>query len=118
MKKKQKLILALLLIPSGIWLSTIVKCEILTQKYYNDFEYAYRDNPMLGEMEYFKVLQCDKETAEVYYVSKGMAGADVLTFERKNSSWIETGWRTIWSASGSASNVVYPYWWHFVYGGF
>ena len=119
MKKKYILIaFAVLLIPVLIWVSALIKCEVLMQKYHDDFALAYTQNTMLGDSEYFKVLRCDGETAEVYYVSKGNAGADVLTFENRDGNWLETGWETVWSTSGSASEVVFPYWWHFLYGGF
>ena len=120
-KTKKKLILIIvivaIMIPAVFWGAALIKCEILTQKYYADFEQAYMQNTMLGEMEYFKVLNCDRDTAEVYYVSKGMTGADVLTFENNNGTWTEISWQTIWSAWGTASEVIYPYWWHFIYGG-
>ena len=38
--------------------------------------------------------------------------------EKKDGVWQEIAWETIWSTSGSASEVIYPYWWHFIYGGF
>ena len=107
-------ILAVLLL---IWGASLVRCEILTAKYYDDFADGYTKNTMLGDMEYFKVLRCDGDTAEVYYVGKGMTGGDVLTFENQNGTWVQTDWKTIWSDSGSASDVIYPYWWHFIYGG-
>lgn len=88
---------------SLLWASTLIKCEILTQKYYDDFKQAYTQNTMLGEMEYFKVLSCDENTAEVYYVGKGMTDANVLSFENNNGVWQEISWKTIWSASGSAT---------------
>ncbi len=119
MKKKYIIIsFFILLIPVLIWISSLVKCEVLTQKYYDDFALAYTQTTMLGDMEYFKVLRCDGETAEVYYVSKGRAGADVLTFENRNGNWVGTSWEAVWSTSGSASDVIYPYWWHFIFGGF
>lgn len=120
MKRKKFLffIIAIILVPTLVWVSSLIKCETLTQKYYDDFENAYTQNSMLGEMEYFKVLRCDGNTADVYYVSKGMTGANVLSFENKNGIWTETNWNAIWSDSGSASEVIYPYWWHFIYGGF
>lgn len=43
---------------------------------------------------------------------------NVLSFEKVDNNWKETNWDTIWSASGSASDVIWPYWWHFIYGGF
>lgn len=115
---KKSLLIVLIIIFALIvfWGGSLIKCEILTRKYYNDFQYAYTDNTMLGEMEYFKVLNCDNEKAEVYYVSKDMTGANVLTFEKQNDIWIQTEWKTIWSTTGSASEVIYPYWWHFIYG--
>ena len=108
-------VFVVLLLPVMFWISSLIKCEALTRKYYDDFEKAYTQNTMLGEMEYFKVLNCDSKTAEVYYVSKQNSAANLLTFDNVNGIWIVTSWRTIWSDSGSASEVVYPYWWHFIY---
>ena len=119
MKKKALLIIVIvaIMIPTAFWASALIKCEMLTQKYYDDFKQAYTQNTMLEEMEYFKVLSCDENTAEVYYVSKDMTDANVLTFKNNNGVWQQISWETIWSASGSASGVIYPYWWHFIYGG-
>lgn len=110
--------LILLAIPIVIWSLSLIRCEVMTQKYYDDFSQAYTQNPMLDEMEYFKVLRCDGNSADVYYVSKDMTAANVLTFENHQGTWSEVSWRTVWSTSGSASEVIYPYWWHFIYGGF
>ena len=119
MKKKAILIIVdvAIIVPAVFWVSALIKCEILTKKYYDDFKQAYTQNTMLGEMEYFKVLCCDDNTAEVYYVSKGMTDVNVLTFKKQDDTWQEISWKTIWSTSGSASEVIYPYWWHFIYGG-
>ena len=45
---------------------------------------------------------------------------NVLTFKFNHDTdlWEELFWSTIWSTNGSASEVIYPYWWHFIYGGF
>lgn len=120
MKKKVILIIVIIaiMIPVAFWTSALIKCEILTHRYHDDFTQAYTQNTMLGEMEYFKVLSCDGNTAEVYYVSKGMTDANVLLFKYTDGVWQEISWKTIWSTSGSASEVIYPYWWHFIYGGF
>lgn len=100
-----------------LWGGSLVKCELLTMRYHDDFALAYTDNTMLGDMEYFKVLACDGNTARVYYVSENRAGGDVLTFEKQEGVWVQSKWETIWSTTGSASEVIYPYWWHFIYGG-
>lgn len=118
MKRILLILIAVVLAATIIWASSLIRCEVLTKIYSDDFKNAYKQNPMLGEMEYFKVLTCDGKTAEVYYVSKGMTNGDVLSFENHNGAWVETSWDTIWSDTGSASGVIYPYWWDFIYGGF
>ncbi len=77
MKKKLIVLIVIVAIitPVAFWGISLIKCEILTHRYYDDFEQAHKQNTMLGEMEYFKVLSCDEDTAEVYYVSKGMTDA-------------------------------------------
>lgn len=78
---------------------------------------------MLGEMEYFKVLRyapSRSDIAQVYYVCEGNALGSVLTFQfdYETDSWKEISWNVIWSGvGGSASEVIWPYWWHFIYGG-
>lgn len=85
----------------------MLKCDILTSKYEEDFEFAYQQNSMISDVIYFKVLSCDGEAARVYYVSK--TNGDVLTFEKRDGEWTETYWETIWSTVGSASDYVWPY---------
>lgn len=119
MRKRIKVILiAFIAVAAFIQIAALIKCEILTNKYYSDFEYACRKNSMLGEMEYFKVLECDGIKAKVYYVEKDKTTANVLFFEKTNDDWNEIDWETVWSTGGSASNIVWPYWWHFIDGGF
>lgn len=119
MKKVIKFLLLLVVVAAVmIQAVALIKCEILTKKHYSEFEFAYKSNTMLGDMEYFKVLSCDETTARVYYVEEGNTVASVLTFEKENDAWVETRWDTIWSTRGSASDVIWPYWWHFIYGGF
>ena len=107
-----------------LWIGTLIKCEILTHQHYNEFKDAYKQNTMLGDMEYFKVLNyCPyrTDTAQVYYVGKDHSAGNVLTFQYnyETSRWEEISWNTIWSGvGGSASEVIWPYWWHFIYGGF
>ena len=122
MKKRKAIVfmlLSLVIVPVIVWTGSLIKCEVLTKEYYEVFCDAYKKNQMLGDMEYFKVLSCNDNSAEVYYVSKDYNDANVLTFEYDSEAdlWEEVSWNTIWSSSVSASDVVYPYWWHFIYGG-
>ena len=121
MKRRMGLLIAAVIVGSLllIWGASLIKCEILTAKYYDDFKTAHLQNTMLREeLEYFKVLRCNGKTAEVYYVGRDMSGGNVLTFEKQDGVWKQIKWETIWSGTGgSASDVIYPYWWHFIYGG-
>lgn len=73
---------------------------------------------MLGEIDYLKILDYSNRRARVYFVSKDHSMANIFNFIKENDEWIVEGWAsTIWSQSGSASEVIWPYWWHFIYGG-
>ena len=91
-----------------VWGAALIKCEVLTHRYNDAFATAHQGNPMIGDVRYFKVLSCDEESAEVYYVTD--VCGHVLTFRNRNGIWTETNWRTVWSKVGSASDIVWPYW--------
>ena len=93
-----------------VWVGSLIRCEILTKTHYSDFCTAHEDNAWICDAAYFKVLRCDGNTAEVYYVSNDLGA--VLEFCKKDSIWEETGWRAVWATHGSASETVWPYWWH------
>lgn len=115
---KKKLVILLALIPIMIWGAALFRCEFLTFKYGGEFKTIYKENTMMGNIDYLKVLDYSDDMARVYYVSENKSGGDVLIFEKTNGQWVYNGqWKTIWSDTGSASNVVWPYWWHFIYGG-
>ncbi len=125
MKNKIKyFILGIMVCLIFVWLGSLIKCEVLTYKHYDEFKDAYKQNTMLSDMEYFKVLSYSPyrtySFAQVYYVSKGNTAGNVLTFKFNYDTdlWEEISWSTIWSTTGSASEVIYPYWWHFIYVGF
>lgn len=117
MKTKNKyLIIGFILCLIIIHIFSLVKCEVLTHKHYDEFKDAYKQNTMLGEMEFFKVLEYETcGVAKVYYISKGKTGGNVLTFVYEEDTWHEVSCNTIWSKTGSADDVIYPYWWHRIY---
>lgn len=124
MKIFRNIILLLVCVFLINWISALIKCEVRAHQHYDEFKDAYKQNTMLGDIEYFKVLRYRPnrtEIAQVYYVGKGHSWGDVLTFKYsyESESWEEISWSTIWSGTGgSASEVIWPYWWHFIYGGF
>ena len=64
---------------------------------------------MIGPIEYFKVLNCDGETARVYYISQGMTLGSLLTFEMQAGKWQCTQWDAVWSSSASSAADVKPF---------
>ncbi|MCK9479630.1 MAG: hypothetical protein M0R40_09085 [Firmicutes bacterium] len=98
-----------------IWGISLLRCEILTFNHAYEFTETHKENTMVLDIEYAKILKYSKTHARIYYVSKDYVGADILTFVKENDVWRQGGWDTVWSASGSADNTVWPYWWHFFY---
>ena len=112
------ILLTVIVVFSAVWLSALAKCEALTGQYYDDFKTGHLQTGFHDELEFFKVLSCDDAKAEVYYVAKDHANGCVLDFVNLEGEWDMIEWNCIWSDHGSASDVVWPYWWHFIWGGF
>ena len=104
MKKLLKAAIAVALI---LWLGAIAKCEILTYLHGDEFADAWKNNSMLHDVDTFKVLECEKWYAKVYY--KSPEGGDVLLFERDTGGWSPMLWYTVWSKQGSADDFIWPY---------
>ena len=104
--------LAIILVFFIVWGASLIKCEILTNKYSEELEYAHTENTMLGKIEFFKILECNGEKAKVYYVCDNNTVGHVLEFEKQNDAWKESNWETIWSKQGSADEMIWPYWYH------
>lgn len=104
-----------------IWIFTLLKCEFLTALYGEEFyfiseneEYSY------GEIDYLKVMKYNDKYAKVYFIYNGYNGNDiafVVDFNKKDGQWAHSYPHTIWATKGSASEVIFPYFWHFIYGG-
>ena len=100
------------------WGASLLRCEILTLMHGEEFKEAYKQNTMIGDIEYLKVLEYSETSAKVYIVTINHSSGNILTFSKVNNEWIYSKWEVVWSDMGSASGVVWPYWWHFIYGGF
>lgn len=105
-----KTFLAVLIMFFLVWGILILKCEILTWRYGNQFKTVYKENTMMGDIEYLKVLNYSDRSARVYYVSKNRSGGDILVFSKYNGEWKYDKWeRTVWSKTGSADGFIWPY---------
>ncbi len=109
--KRIVLIIILILLASFllVWGVSLIRNEILTARYGEQFEDGYKQCNMISGIEYLKVMEYCETDAKVYYVSAHNTGADLFTFHREDGQWVMTRWETIWSTSGSASDCVWPY---------
>ncbi len=122
MSKKEKIFILILLIPVLLWVCSLLKCEVLTAIYGKEIKECYQKSEYLqnaiGEIDYFKILNRDGDEICVYFVTKEHKTAEIVIFEKNEEVKVERWARTVWSGcGGSASEVIWPYWWHFIYGG-
>ena len=104
--------LSVVLLFLAVWGTSLLKCEILTNKYSDELKYAHIENTMIGKINWFKVLKCNGVTAEVYYVCDNNNSGNVLKYKKENDQWKEVSWDCIWSKKGNADEMLWPYWWH------
>lgn len=117
MKTYMRIILIIILIFLIIWVFSLAKSEIYSHIHSAEFFGLDESSTnMLNKSENVKVLEYTEKYSKVYYYNR--AGGSVLEFTKKNNGWKMLSWNTVWSDTGSASNIVWPYWWHFIYGGF
>ncbi len=99
-----------------IWVGSIIKCEVLTALHGDEFNAIYKENNMIGEIEYLKILEYSNKVARVYYISLNKSSGNILKFSKIDEQWKYDKWeQTVWSTSGTADGVVWPYLWHFFY---
>ncbi len=92
------------------WVGSILKCELRTSQYGQQFVGLQEQTHMLGESKYLKVLEYSATEARVYYVSSNRSGGDILKFTRQDGDWTYSEWeKTVWSNSGSADAFMWPY---------
>lgn len=115
MKKKQfkkkwivMIVLVAILIGSiGFWGVSILKCESLTADHKAEFQEASTEIAGVMRFDDWKVLKYGDGYAEVYYYADG--GGAVISYDKINGEWTERDWEAVWSATGTADDVVWPY---------
>lgn len=94
----------------GVMIVPYIKVEILTLLHGKEFSGLEKQTNMLAESEYFKVFAFDREhLAQVYYVEKNHSSGNLFTFIKEDEEWKLYQWDTIWSLSGSADDIIWPF---------
>ena len=114
MKKRIAVILIIVLIsPILYWGISFAKCEILTTMYGHHFSDGYYR--ILDDIAFFKVIGYSDSNATVYYVNKNKTAGVSVNFTSDNGEWTYDSWDAVWSEGGTADDILFPYWWHFLY---
>ena len=117
MRKLRLILLIPLAIFMLVWVGSIIRFEMLTSTHGHNFNELYRENTMIGEVGFFRVLYYSDSFARVYFVSGNRSAGDILTFSNENGQWVYNSWeRTVWSTTGSADDFIWPYWHHSIEG--
>lgn len=94
-------------LPDSVLGGFVRRCEILTLLHGHEFKDAYKEDTMLREQSNWKVLDYSATYARGYYVDE--QGGDILEFTRQGDQWAFAKWETIWSKTGSADEIMWPY---------
>ena len=94
-------------IPCFIWGDAIIKCEILTKQFGEEFMGLEQSVDMMSKAKTLKVLEYSMYLARVYYKNEEVG--NVFQFKKENGEWLVEYWNTIWSKSGSAEGFIWPY---------
>lgn len=103
-----RLILILICLIFLWWFSSIIYCEVLTFLHWEEFDILWEETPYT-DPEYWKILSYNDHCASVYYVSSNHEGGTVVYFVKNGKEWIFKNWGPSWSSSGSADDLIWPY---------
>lgn len=132
MKFKKVIVCGMILLGIGIFAyKPYYQTNILTDKYGNQFKKRYEDVGLYENIEYFKVIKYKQEDIKMYcsnsyirtkinnlsdeyavilYVEKGHSSVSLFAFKNsKEGDWKLDNWYTVWSSSGSADGITWPF---------
>ncbi|MDO5403042.1 MAG: hypothetical protein Q4F11_06340 [Eubacteriales bacterium] len=108
------IIRGLILVLFLTWLVPFAHNSILTIMHGKEFKDEYRQCSYFQsdeKVEFYQVIEYSESRAKVYYVAERHSSANVYTFEKKDDRWLFKEFDTIWSSSGSAEDILWPYFW-------
>ena len=131
-KNKLPVVLAIVIIAFLIYLfMPYFMVKNLTRKYEAEFLDLYSENGFYNNIEYLKVFQYRDEKADIYYlgnnrlkkelddlgsdyavilyVEENHSSAALFIFYDENGQWKLSSWNLIWSISGTADGIMWPY---------
>jgi len=96
-----------------LWVGSIIKCEIITLMYVNDFTISDEVAAWVGGTGKSKVIEYSDHSAKIYYYYMNDYFAYEISYIRNNNIWHIDTWKVIWSSGGgSADDFLWPYMHH------
>lgn len=114
------LILIILTVFIILWVSCIVRCEILTLIYGDEIIDKYKNkdeiNYWIDGYDWAKIISYSEDSAVVYYINGNSVSkiGSIVQYVKNDELWLPKYdyVETLWSTSGNASDIVWPYWHH------
>lgn len=113
--RKRLAVILLMVLILMLWAVPFAKNEVLTARYGAEFEQELETGLFPPEeLGLYKVIAYRQTTAKVYCVAEGNAWGALLHFARtEETGWQMESWETVWSKSGSAAGMLWPYFWYY-----
>lgn len=110
MKKNLKII-CLIIVAALLWAwgVSFLKAEYLTCRHGDEFADLWTATNMLSGIDELRVLSYSRRKAKVYYVGAERSNGNIYWFVRDGDTWQFDRWDTVWSSSGSADGIMWPY---------
>ena len=88
--------------------ASYLRVEYYTIRYGEQFEELYTQTHMIDSVDYCKVLEYSPSRAKICYV-KRKVDINVIEFSNIGSKeWQMSDWKCVWSATGSADDLMWP----------
>lgn len=101
----------------GAWVIPYIKNECLTCLYGKEFIGHEVESGWYRKADTMKVIQFTRTEAKIYYVCDNFTSGNIYTFVKDEAGrWELDRWKTVWKSSGNVSKMMWPYFWHAVYG--
>ena len=107
MSRVKKILLGIVVAVVLFWAVSIARCEYLTLMYGQEFKSAYEEIRQIIAPSKWKVLDFSESSSKVYFYSD--KGGVVVTLIYKNEKWTIDKWTASWSKTGSADDLIWPY---------
>lgn len=104
---KKRVLLIVIIIIMLVVVFPYVVVEVNTVIWGDEFREEYKQTGMIRDIRYYKVFYVLDENAKIYYVDQDTG--TFVYFVKEGERWKMQEYETVWSESGSASGITFPF---------